>query len=202
MTMMMMTMIKSTKVARYLYSKETQSCQTQAISLINDDSGFVLKLKQGQFPMVTLKKIMLRNCDLTCKTFLINYNCVFHNIIYLVSYSSDTGRTAGSGTSLWEQHEYIPIRITAHSPIYTGLKDGWRMEGPRRETVNDETSVGCGRGTEMEHYQGSLLRPWPQKMAVFIGQRWQLDPHSHVLIKISADKRPLNQLTVKNLFFH
>ena len=26
-------------------------------------------------------------------------------------------------------------------------------------------------------------------------------PHSPVLIKISADKRPLNQLTVKNLFF-
>ena len=26
-------------------------------------------------------------------------------------------------------------------------------------------------------------------------------PHSTVLIKISADKRPLNQLTVKNLFF-
>ena len=27
-------------------------------------------------------------------------------------------------------------------------------------------------------------------------------PHSPVLIKIYADKRPLNQLTVKNLFFH
>ena len=26
------------------------------------------------------------------------------------------------------------------------------------------------------HYQGSLLRPWPQKMAVFRGQRWHLDP--------------------------
>ena len=34
-------------------------------------------------------------------------------------------------------------------------------------------------------------------MAVFRGQGW----HSHVLIKISADERPLNQLTVKNLFF-
>ena len=38
-------------------------------------------------------------------------------------------------------------------------------------------------------------------MAVFRGPGWHLDPHSHVLIKISADKRPLNQLTVKNLFF-
>ena len=27
-------------------------------------------------------------------------------------------------------------------------------------------------------------------------------PHSPVLIKISADKMPLNQLTVKNYFFH
>ena len=26
------------------------------------------------------------------------------------------------------------------------------------------------------HYQGSLLRPWPQKMAVFRGQGWHLDP--------------------------
>ena len=52
-----------------------------------------------------------------------------------------------------------------------------------------------------QHYHGSLLRPWPQKMAVFRGQGWHLDPHSPVLIKISADKRPLNQLTVKNLFF-
>ena len=51
------------------------------------------------------------------------------------------------------------------------------------------------------HYQGSLLRPWPQKMAVFRGQGWHLDPHSPVLIKISADKRPLNQLTVKKIFF-
>ena len=51
------------------------------------------------------------------------------------------------------------------------------------------------------HYQGSLLRPWLQKMAVFRGQGWHLDPHSPVLIKISADKRPLNQLTVKKLFF-
>ena len=26
------------------------------------------------------------------------------------------------------------------------------------------------------HYQGSPLRPWPQKMTVFSGQRWHLDP--------------------------
>ena len=55
------------------------------------------------------------------------------------------------------------------------------------------------------HYQGNLLSPWPQKMAVFSGQWWQLDPptpHSPLLIKIFADKkRPLNQLTVKNVFF-
>ena len=45
--------------------------------------------------------------------------------------------------------------------------------------------------------------PWPQKLAVFRGQGWHLDPHSPVLINISADKRPFNQLTVKNLFcFH
>ena len=29
---------------------------------------------------------------------------------------------------------------------------------------------------ELQHYQGSLLRPWPQKMAVFRGQGWHLDP--------------------------
>ena len=33
---------------------------------------------------------------------------------------------------------------------YTGLEDGWRTEGARGETVNDETSVGGGQGTEME----------------------------------------------------
>ena len=32
---------------------------------------------------------------------------------------------------------------------YTGLEDGWRTEGARG-TVNDGTSVGGGRGTEME----------------------------------------------------
>ena len=53
----------------------------------------------------------------------------------------------------------------------------------------------------LAHYQGNLLRPWPQKLTVLVGQCWHLDPHSPVLIKISADKRPLNQLTVKNLFF-
>ena len=31
-----------------------------------------------------------------------------------------------------------------------------------------------------EHYQGSLLRPWPQKMAVFRGQGWNLDPPIHL----------------------
>ena len=29
---------------------------------------------------------------------------------------------------------------------------------------------------ELQHYQGSFLRPWPQKMAVFRGQGWHLDP--------------------------
>ena len=33
---------------------------------------------------------------------------------------------------------------------YTGLEDGWRTEGARGETVNDGTSVGGGRGTDME----------------------------------------------------
>ena len=33
---------------------------------------------------------------------------------------------------------------------YTGLEDGWRTVGARGETVNDGTSVGGGRGTEME----------------------------------------------------
>ena len=53
------------------------------------------------------------------------------------------------------------------------------------------------------HYQGSLLSPWTQKMAVFSvvviggvsGGIWT------VLIKISADKRSLSQLTVKILVF-
>ena len=36
------------------------------------------------------------------------------------------------------------------------------------------------------HYQGNLLRPWPQKLAVFLGQCWHLDPHSTELVKISA----------------
>ena len=26
------------------------------------------------------------------------------------------------------------------------------------------------------HYQGNLLRPWPQKLVVFLGQCWHLDP--------------------------
>ena len=34
--------------------------------------------------------------------------------------------------------------------MFTRLEDGWRMEGARGETVNDGTSVGGGRGTEME----------------------------------------------------
>ena len=33
---------------------------------------------------------------------------------------------------------------------YTGLEDVWRTVGARGETVNDGTSVGGGRGTEME----------------------------------------------------
>ena len=33
---------------------------------------------------------------------------------------------------------------------YTGLEDGWWMEGARGETVNDRTSGGGGRGTKME----------------------------------------------------
>ena len=67
------------------------------------------------------------------------------------------------------------------------------------EPTKDPDPIRCPNG--QAHYQGSLLRPLPQKMAVFRGQGWHLDPHSPVLIKISADKRPLNQLTVKNLFF-
>ena len=44
---------------------------------------------------------------------------------------------------------------------------------------------------------------WQQKMAVFRGQIGGIwTPHSPVLIKISADKIPLNQLSVENLFFH
>ena len=52
----------------------------------------------------------------------------------------------------------------------------------------------------ISHYQGNLPRPCPQKLTVLVGQCWHLDPHSPVLIKISADNSPLNQLPVKNLF--
>ena len=53
------------------------------------------------------------------------------------------------------------------------------------------------------HHQGSLLTPWPQKMPVFSGQCGGIwTPNSPVLIKISADKRSLNQLTAKQYFFH
>ena len=53
------------------------------------------------------------------------------------------------------------------------------------------------------HYHGNLLRPWPQKLTVLVGQCWHLDPCAGppVLIKISADNSPLNQLPVKSLFF-
>ena len=33
---------------------------------------------------------------------------------------------------------------------FTGLEDGWRMEGARWETVNDGSSAGGGRGTKTE----------------------------------------------------
>ena len=61
--------------------------------------------------------------------------------------------------------------------------------------------IGIPTTHTLIHYQGSLLRPWPQKMAVFCGQWWHLDPHSPVLINISADNRSLNQFTVKTYFF-
>ena len=52
------------------------------------------------------------------------------------------------------------------------------------------------------HYQGNLLRPWPQKLAVFFGQWWHLEPpFTCTQITISADKSPLNQLPVKIYFF-
>ena len=66
----------------------------------------------------------------------------------------------------------------------------WRSSGP-------SSVMYCG------HYQGSLRRPWPQKNGFF--QRSEVapgPPHSPVLIKILADKRPLHQLTVKKSFFH
>ena len=49
------------------------------------------------------------------------------------------------------------------------------------------------------HYQGNLLRPWTQLFSSVSGGIWT--PHSPVLIKISEDESPLNQLPVKNLFF-
>ena len=33
----------------------------------------------------------------------------------------------------------------------------------------------------------SLLRPWPQKMPVFLGQCWHLGPHSPVLIRVGVN---------------
>ena len=52
------------------------------------------------------------------------------------------------------------------------------------------------------HYQGNLLRPWPQKLAVFFCQWWHLElPFTCTQITISADKSPLNQLPVKIYFF-
>ena len=42
------------------------------------------------------------------------------------------------------------MRRDKESWAYTGLEDWWRTEGARGETVNDGTSVGGGRGTEME----------------------------------------------------
>ena len=38
----------------------------------------------------------------------------------------------------------------------------------------------------VQHYQRNLLRLWPQKLAVFLAQCWQLDPHplhSHLQIR-------------------
>ena len=87
----------------------------------------------------------------------------------------------------WDKH--LPSVMLVHrSSIHgsTGLSPNMTM-------------LGCE--VELPHHQGDLLRPWAQKLAVFLGQCWHLEPHSPVLINISADNSPLNLLTVKNSFF-
>ena len=55
---------------------------------------------------------------------------------------------------------------------------GHALRGRATWSIVSDVSPGHAgrRAWTRAHYQGSLLRPWPQKMAVFSGQRWRLDP--------------------------
>ena len=102
-------------------------------------------------------------------------------------------------------------QLTLEDNYRVGLHHrGREMVPPWNRSVDEsviQLVIPCLVLSQLELVFGSCITrvdPWGPDRRKWLfsevrGGIWT--PHSHVLIKISADKRPLNQFTVKNLFF-
>ena len=113
---------------------------------------------------------------------------------------------AGNAGNVFSRHRFQRKPLVSDPGMHQGMcvtHVPWCMPGSLTSGGQGKRSRHSRRMRNPQFYI-TRVAPWgPDRRKWLIsevrGGIWT--PHSPVLIKISADKRPLNQLTVKNLFF-